>query len=212
MKSRILLLAILSVSVPLSTCTKDVYSPDICFSENVLPIFVSNCSMSGCHSAADKENGYDLSNYDGIMKGIKPRHPLVSEIYGTIKGKNPSMPQSPYPKLKARDVTTIKIWIQMGAPNSSTCSACDTTNYTYSGRVKGIMQTWCVGCHSPSSSGGGVDLSSYTGVSNSIISTRFIGSIKHLAGYSPMPKNTNQLQACDITAIEKWIKAGYPNN
>lgn len=59
----------------LSTCTYDIYNPDICFQENILPIFVSNCAMTGCHNSIDKAEEYDFSNYEGIMKGVEPKHP-----------------------------------------------------------------------------------------------------------------------------------------
>lgn len=196
----------------LATCTKDRSGPDGCFQEDVLPIFISNCTMSGCHNSKDKADGYDLSNYDGIMKGIKPKHPLQSEIYKTIRGNNPSMPQSPYPKLSAADVSMIKLWINMGAMNTSNCRNCDTLNYTYSGRINGIMQTWCVGCHNTGNSGGGFDLSTYNGLIQTIPNNKLIGSIRHSAGFMAMPLSGGQLSDCDIAAIEKWIVAGYPDN
>lgn len=100
----------------------------------------------------------------------------------------------------------------MGAPNSSNCSACDTTNVGYAGRVQPLMQTWCVGCHNASNSGGGYDLSDYAGVSNAVAGNKLLGSIKHLQGYSAMPQSGGQLSACDISAIEKWVNGGFPNN
>lgn len=196
----------------LSTCTRDFYTPDACFREDVLPIFVSNCSMSGCHNPTDREEGYDLTTYEGIMKGIKPNHPLQSEIFTTIKGSHPSMPPSPYPKLGRENLNTIKMWIEIGAPNSSNCRTCDTVNFTYSGRISGLFQTWCVGCHNSGNAGGGFDLSSYNGVINAIPNNKLLGSIKHLAGFSSMPKNSGQIPQCEIDAVENWINAGYPNN
>ena len=83
----------------LSTCTSDLYNPDICFQENVLPIFVSKCSMAGCHNSSNHEAHYDLTNYDGIMKGIVPKHPLQSELYNVMRGPNASMPPLNYPQL-----------------------------------------------------------------------------------------------------------------
>jgi hypothetical protein len=210
MKKRIALLVVSLVL--LSQCSKEVYNPDICFQENILPIFISNCTMSNCHNSSEKEAGYDLSNYDGIMKGIKAKHPLLSEIYNTIKGNNPSMPRSPYPKLSTRDVTFIKLWINMGAPNTSNCSNCDTTKYTFSGSVKKTIDLWCIGCHTTNNSSGGFDLSNYQGVVNAIANNKLIGSIKHLSGYSPMPKNTAALSNCAIQSIQKWIDAGHLNN
>lgn len=207
-----IIFAVLAVILVMTTCTKDQAGPDGCFQEDVLPIFVSNCTMSGCHNSKDKRAGYDLSNYDGIMKGIKPKHPLRSEIYTTIKGNNPSMPEKPYPKLSARDVSMVKLWINRGARNTSDCGSCDTINFGYSGRIKPIMQSWCVGCHNSGNKGGGFDLSNYNELIKAIPNNQLIGSIKHLSGYSAMPQTGGQVSECEIRAIEKWISGGYLNN
>jgi hypothetical protein len=204
--------AMLPVVLTVTTCTKDQAGPDGCFREDVLPIFVSNCTMSGCHNSKDKRAGYDLSNYEGIMKGIKPKHPLRSEIYNTIKGNNPSMPEKPYPKLSAGDVGMIKLWINMGARNTSGCKSCDTVNFGYSGRISAIMQSWCVGCHNSGNSSGGFNLSDYNGVVAAIPDNKLLGSIKHLSGFYAMPQNGGQLSPCEMSAIEKWILNGYPND
>ena len=210
MKKYIVLFAV--VIFIFGNCTKDVYSPDVCFQENVLPIFVSNCTFSGCHNASDREAGYDLTNYDGIMRGVSAKHPLFSEVYTTVKGNNPSMPLNPYPKLSTRDVSIIKIWIEMGANNTSNCKTCDTTNFTYKKRIDDIMQTFCKGCHNASTASGGVNLADYTGVVNSIAGNKLLGSVQHISGLSPMPKNGNKLNDCDIIAIRNWIESGNPNN
>ncbi len=196
----------------LSTCTSDLYNPDICFQENVLPIFVSKCSMAGCHNSSNHEAHYDLTNYDGIMKGIVPKHPLQSELYNVMRGPNASMPPLNYPQLTGKELSYIKIWIKMGAKNSSNCSGCDTTQFAFNSRVKPIIDTWCVGCHNAGSAGGGYDLSTYTGIVTSITDGRLLGTLQQTAGFSPMPKNTSALSSCDLTAVEKWIAAGYPNN
>ena len=195
----------------LATCAKDVYSPDACFKEDVLPIFISNCTFSGCHNTTDQAAGYDLSNYDGIMTGVNPKNPLLSKVYTTVKGNNPSMPKD-YPKLSTKDVNTIKIWIKMGAPNSSNCKSCDTINFTFSKRIQPVMQTWCTGCHNSGNSSGGINLSNYNGVVGAIAGNKLQGSIKHLPGFSPMPKNAGKIQDCDIISIEKWMKGGNPDN
>jgi mono/diheme cytochrome c family protein len=49
-------------------------------------------------------------------------------------------------------------------------------------------------------------------VVNSIANNKLLGSIKHLQGFSQMPKNGGQISQCEIDAIEKWVNAGYPNN
>jgi len=206
------LIIIFCVSITLSTCKYDVYNPDVCFQENVLPIFVSKCAMTDCHSSnanSGEEHRLDLSNYEGIMKGVRANHPLLSDVYTSINGRNPSMPVGG--KLTAKEVTYIKLWIKMGAHNTSNCSSCDTTIYTYNAVIKPIMTDWCVGCHSSTNAGGGFDLSTYSGVTASVANNKLMGSIQQLSGHSPMPQGS-KLSDCDIKLIGKWVSAGYPNN
>lgn len=211
MKNRILIITCFLYFLIVS-CTSDIYNPDVCFQENVLPVFVSKCSTTGCHDASEHEAGYNLSNYEGILKGVKPKHPLQSEIYNQIRGANPSMPPKGSTQLTDKEITYIKIWIKMGAKNSSNCSVCDTSLYTYSGRIKPLLDTWCVGCHNSNNKGGGYDLSSYNKVIVAVADGSLLGTIKHESGYIAMPKNTSKLTDCDVNAIEKWIAGGYLNN
>ena len=204
------LLIVIAIVLVSTTCTKDVYSPDACFQENILPIFISNCSMSGCHDGKG-DRGYDFTNYDGIMKGITAKHPLFSEVYSAISG-NASMPPRPYSKLNQKDISLIKIWIEMGAKNSSNCYACDTTSFTYSGRIAPLIDTWCKGCHQGSNAGGGYNFTNYTGLVKSVTDNKLFGSLKHQSGFIGMPGNGTSLSNCDIDAIQKWVNAGYPNN
>lgn len=211
---------ILFFGIALSTCTYDLSTPEVCFQENVLPIFISKCSMAGCHDASGGE-AFDLTTYDAIMKGgITPKHPLLSEIYTQISGRNPNMPKGN--KLSAKDINYIKVWIKMGAKNTSDCSICDSTNVSYNGRIQPLLNTWCVGCHSGTSSVGKSDLSTYSGtlaIVNSNnggmpatdISNRLLGALEHSTGYRPMPESS-QISACDLNAIKKWIAAGKLNN
>lgn len=145
-----------------ATCTYDVYNPDVCFQENILPIFVTKCSISGCHNSSSHAAGYNFSDYEGIMKGVKPKHPYQSEVFNVIRGNNPSMPVGQ--KLDEKEVTYIKLWIKMGAQNTSNCSSCDTSSYSYSGRIKPVITTWCIGCHNSTNAGGNYDFSTYNGV------------------------------------------------
>ena len=209
---KVLIAILVLFTFTLSTCTSDLYNPDVCFQENVLPIFVTKCSMTGCHDATSHKSHYDLTSYDGIMRGVVAKHPLQSKVYTSITGITSSMPPRKYPQVSKLEIDYIKIWIKMGAKNSSNCSSCDSTNFTYSGRVKPIFDTWCLGCHNTGNAGGGYDYSSYSGIVSSITAHRLLGTLQHLGGYSPMPKNTSALTPCDIGAIEKWVAAGYPEN
>jgi cytochrome c553 len=194
------------------SCDKKVGNKDLNFNDQILPIFISNCAGSGCHNSKDMAAKYDFTNYEGIMKGVVPKKPLRSEVYTNIKGANPSMPIAPYNKLKQAEVELIKLWINMGAPNSISKSDCDSIYVTFSKSVQPILESWCVGCHNTSNKSADIDLSNYDGVKFSNLNNRLLGSIKYLDGFSKMPKNSIQLSDCDIAKIEKWIKTGAINN
>lgn len=212
MKKRVLAIGVASV-LAIAACRSDKYIPGICFQDNILPIFVSKCSTKGCHGGKDQEGGYNLTTYDGIMKGITPKYPIFSEIYNKIKGSDPEMPPKKSPQLTSQEVELIKSWIQFGAENSSNCNtSCDTSNITYSGGVAPILITYCTGCHTGSSAGGGIVLTDYASVKTVVENGKLMGSINQTAGYSAMPKNSVKLNDCKMKVIQKWINSGYPNN
>ena len=44
--------------------------PDICFNTQVLPIFQTNCAISGCHNS-NFERGIRLTDYENIIKNSR---------------------------------------------------------------------------------------------------------------------------------------------
>jgi|ERR1700758_3927478 len=210
MKTLITILLFFGVVFTLTTCTEKAYDPTVCFNDNILPIFVSKCSMSGCHSPGSRRGNY--STYDGIMRNVVAKHPLRSSVYTKIDGANPSMPPKSSVQLTSQEIFMIKAWISMGALNQSNCTVCDTTQFKFASDIQPIMNSWCIGCHSSTNAGGGYDLSNYTGVVNSIANNKLLGSIEHSAGYNVMPQNGSQLSGCQISKIRSWINAGHPND
>ena len=75
-----------------------------------------------------------------------------------------------------------------------------------------MLDTKCVGCHNPASLGGNIDLSTYNAIKTAALNGKLYGSVAHLSGYSPMPKNSAKLSDCEITQVQKWITAGSLNN
>lgn len=191
-----------------STCSADTAY----FQQQVLPIFVSNCAMSGCHDNASHKEGITLTSYTSIMAGgIRAGNPGSSKLYSVIV--DGSMPPRPYSKLTPDQINVINKWISQGAKNNSCVSAtCDTANVTFSASVKPIISNKCQGCHSASSPGGGYDLSTYTGVKAVVANGRLWGSVNFTTGYSAMPKGGSKLSTCELAKIKKWIDAGAPNN
>lgn len=90
--------------------------------------------------------------------------------------------------------------------------SCDTVDVTYTSHVAEILNASCAvsGCHV----GGGQSplLVDFLSASEASTSPNFIGSIKHEAGFTPMPfpPGSSQLEQCNIDIIDAWITAGSP--
>jgi len=184
------------------------------FDKDILPILNSNCAMSGCHDAGTAEDGVRLYSYDMVLSTTKvvPNNPNKTEIYESLFSSKERMPPPPNAALSAEQKAMIAKWINQGAKNL-TCNsgACDTTNVTYSGIVSKTINTYCFGCHNPANAGGGIDVSTYSGLASIAANGKLMGSINQLSPYSAMPKG-GKLDDCKIKQIQKWVEKGYPNN
>lgn len=195
-----------------------VCSPDsVYFQQQVLPIFVSSCSMSGCHDAVSHESGIVLTSYSSIITSgeVKAGNPNESKVWAKIMDKDPSdrMPPPPSNPLTQDQKNIIYTWIAQGAKNNSCQSKdCDTTAVTYSLSIQPIIHNKCQGCHNNINASGGYDLSQYIGVKARVDDGKLWGAVNFLQGYSAMPKNGAKLSDCELTQISKWINAGAPNN
>ena len=187
-----------------------VNASDICFERDVLPIFVSNCAMSGCHDAGTAEDGFVLTNYATITdRGIKPGNAKDSKIWESIE-ENEMPPNHP---LTSEQKAIIKAWINDGAKNGMNCSSnCDSSIYTFSGSISPIITKNCVGCHQYPSASGSVDLSSYQGVRDIAKSGAFVHSVQGTNGYKKMPPSGAGLSECEINQIKKWVANGAQQN
>ena len=197
-------------AVPDSLITPDT---SICFERDILPVFQSNCAMSGCHNAGSAEDGYVFDNYANIVrKGIVPGNAAGSKIWKSIalETGDDRMPRNAAP-LPATTQDLIKRWINAGAKNGGSCSAaCDTNTFAYSTTIAPMMQTYCIGCHSSSSANG--SLTDHASVKNSAVNGNLINCVSHISGYSAMPQGGSKLSDCKITQINKWVAAGAQNN
>ncbi len=92
------------------------------------------------------------------------------------------------------------------------CDAIDTLTVTYTATIVPILETNCYECHDAAAIPSGIVLEGYNNIKVMIEANRVIGAIRHLPGFSAMPKDRGKLPECDILKIEKWISQGYPNN
>ncbi|GAA4039329.1 hypothetical protein GCM10022409_26190 [Hymenobacter glaciei] len=92
--------------------------------------------------------------------------------------------------------------------------ACDVARetITYSAVVAPIFAANCLRCHGSTVAnviGGGNDFGSYAALSR-YPQNSLLGSVRHEAGYSPMPQNSSKLSDCDIKRLEAWYAQGKP--
>jgi hypothetical protein len=202
----------------------------ICFDRQILPIFQSNCAMSGCHDPATREHGYDFTKASGVLRGVIPGNAHDSKIYEMITGKGDDdggdddpdvdeddiMPPPPRAPLTPAQIDLIRRWIDAGA-DTATCpppvGACDTTNVTYSSTIRPLVEARCLGCHNGGNSGNkNVDLSTHAGIQRVAQSGQLVGALSHSLGFTPMPMNGAKLDDCTLDKIRAWIVRGTPNN
>lgn len=187
----------------------------VCFGRDVLPIFTGSCAKSGCHDAVTQADGYNLSAYANIIsRGLVKGNSAASKIYTKcVSGK---MPQYPTPRLDSAQLSYLKRWIDMGAPNDTNCAViCDTTKYTYSNGVAPILKKYCYSCHAAAaaaSTGGSIVLDNYNGLLTQAQNGKLLGDLQHATSYNPMPQGGGKLPDCMITQVKKWIDAGAQNN
>lgn len=187
--------------------------PDtVYFAKQILPLIISNCSMSGCHDAQTQADGVVLTNYQNIRSEVEPYDPWDSELYESLFDNDDLMPPPPRSPLSTDDKALIRKWINQGAKNLTCDEDCDTTNVTFAISINPIIQTKCTGCHSTAVPLGGVVLETYADIKASGDNGSLMGTILNNPGYNLMPPSGGKLPTCEIDMIQKWIDNGMPNN
>jgi mono/diheme cytochrome c family protein len=186
------------------------------FTKDVLLLLNSKCGMSGCHVGSFPAAGYNFTNYYGSLSGVSIGNPLQSKLYTSVLSSTSRkrMPPKEYPALDSAQIAIIYNWILQGAKNQicTDNSVCDTTLVLFNTTVSTIMNNNCTGCHSTSSAAGGVDLSTYSGITTQASNGKLMNTINFTSGYRQMPPSGEQLSNCDRMKIQKWIDNGKKNN
>jgi hypothetical protein len=220
---------VLSAFIGVFSCTHEPDlsgMPEICFSSEVLPIFLNNCTMSGCHNGSGEEE-LPLRTYSEIINGITPGNASSSEIYMAIVSKwGERMP--PDKPLSIENRMTIRLWIEQGA-NQTTCD--DTTGGQNGGTVDYIARacftrdilpvvvSHCAttGCHDAVTHKEGYNFTGYTSIRNAVSpgrpsSSKLYTVITTSGGEDKMPPaGSPQLSAAQTDSIRKWIIYGALN-
>lgn len=188
-------------------------SPDtVYFTNTILPILLSHCSMPGCHNTATNDNGgIVLTNYSQIMNYVQPFSLGGSELWDdAINETDPDkiMPPPDANQLTSAETTSIQSWILQGALNNS-CSECDTT-FTFAADILPIIQSNCSGCHSGNNPSAGLMLETHDQIQACASSDNLMNRINGEGAI--MPPNSYGIGSCHKNQIQEWINEGMPNN
>jgi uncharacterized membrane protein len=186
----------------------------ISFEQEILPLLVSNCAMSGCHDAISAEDGVVLTSYESIMREVEPYDVNDSELYESlVETDDDIMPPPPASPFSSDKLKLIRDWINQGAKNTSCSTGCDSTvTSTFAAVVNPIVETNCVGCHNATRADGNVRLHTYNDIITQVNNGKFMGTIEHQPGYPVMPTSGIKLSDCDISLLNQWIANGAQNN
>lgn len=194
----------------------NICDPDTVYFQNeILPLFLSNCTSSGCHNTVDAEDGVVLIDYASIIRfgGINFEQAQESDIYEVLSDNEERMPPPPAPEFTSLQKSNILKWIQQGALNNQCAQAeCDTLNVSYSSSIVPIMQLHCYGCHNEIDQNAGINLKDFQTVLTLVESGKLMGTINHESGFVAMPQNADKLSDCEISKLNVWINNGYENN
>ncbi len=189
------------------------------FSQDILPLLVSNCAKSGCHNTQSHKEGVITDSYQGLMSSgiVKAGNVNNSKLIKVIKSNNGDdiMPPSPAQRMNADQIALLSKWIEQGAKDLTCDEAagqCITTNVSYSGFVAPVLTAYCTGCHSGGSPSGGITLTTYENVRTMAQSGKLYGAINWSNGFIAMPQGSNKLSQCRIDKIKGWIDEGALNN
>lgn len=187
---------------PEDTCDENIAY----FEQDVLPIFVQYCTMSGCHNTPTDDNDeVVLTTFANIRN-----QGYFDDIWDELEDGD--MPPSDAVDIPDADLETLFTWLQQGAQNNSCEGGCQTGAVTYAGTIRPIIQDRCQGCHSGSNPQGGLNFSTWNDLNTVAGDGRLALAIQHQAGAEPMPPSGPSLSQCRIDQILTWVQDGAPNN
>ena len=194
------------------TCATGIIS----FERDILPLVVSGCGYEGCHDVLTAEDNVILVDYETIRDEVRPGNTGSSKLYETITKANMNsdkfMPPLPAISFNQEQIQLIADWINQGANETDCRLPCNSENISFSEDIFPLIQNQCIGCHQPTNDLGNISLADYDEVKISVDKGEFLGSIKHLDNYEPMPETALKMTDCQIAQIENWIKEGAQNN
>lgn len=90
---------------------------------------------------------------------------------------------------------------------------CDTSDVTYTNSIASIFNASCAlsGCHVDGNEANAFfSLEGYANSKAVADFGRIVGAVSHQTDFSPMPKDQDKLDQCNIDKITAWVNAGAP--
>ncbi len=218
---------IISVLLWVSSCRHDALIPsnipEICFEKEVLPIFLNNCSMAGCHDGQGESRAYN--NYIDISHGVAAGNPNGSRLYQSIIGKSGEGRMPPDKPLSLENRMIIRLWIEQGAglticPDTvalpPVAQAYVNPRACFSRDILPVLISSCAmaKCHDAASHAEGYTFVSYSSTMSAVTpknpgASRLYQSIIATGGENRMPPYPKPLLAqAQIDSIAAWIRYG----
>ena len=185
-------------------------SVDLCpnavvtYSEDVKTLLLSKCGNSGCHNNTSLAGNLDVNSYSSILSTINSGS-FESMIFEGGKASSTVMLLQP-------ELDLLYCWKKdnyaEGPPG--TCAG----NFTYHS-VKSILQKHCEGCHNASAPAGGVNVTTYSGMSATLISSGVNPSsfeLRVLIQKNMPPLGNQPLSESEMDSLICWKNAGFPEN
>jgi len=114
--NRILIFSFLIISIFSTSCRKDKTAEVQCaeqisFSNDVQPIIMNSCAVSGCHAGANPANNMNFTSYENVFL-----HRIL--IGRSVRHESGVTPMPVGPQLSADQISKISCWIEQGALNN----------------------------------------------------------------------------------------------
>lgn len=221
------MILILTVVSWISSCTHNANIDnvaEVCFERDVLPVFLNNCAISGCHDGSG-ESRYNLNEYVSISHSVEPFRPYSSATYKAITstwGENKMPPGQP---LSLDNRTIIRLWIEQGA-RLTICQdtpAGTTPEYVnplacFSRDVLPVLTSKCgiALCHDQITHKEGYVFTSYSTTMRAVSpgnpgNSKLYEVIRGSEEKMP-PAGKTQLTTAEIDSIAAWISYGALNS
>ena len=183
------------------------------FANDVLPILLKNCAISGCHNERDKTEGIVLTSYHNVMDKenhlVNTNEIKKSKLLSVLNGESYHiMPPPDYPPLSNNEVQMIEKWILQGALNNYQPNLAAIENPSFIQDIKPIIDLYCIRCHAGNEAPANLNLEMEMQITMIANNGDLIDALKGTNNLKRMPSKSSPLPLHLQKTIENWVKNG----